>query len=82
MIFFEFGPVFQEMSFKRSYLELWRPLCSVEQNHLCNFGREYYGEPSCEFILNLDQWFRRRCRLKKKFMEDAQRTKTDHKSSP
>ena len=22
-----------------SYLQLWLPLCSAEQNHLCNFGR-------------------------------------------
>ena len=27
-----------------SYLELWWPLSSVEQNHLCNFGRGYYEE--------------------------------------
>ena len=37
--YFEFGPVVQEMSFTDiSYLELWQPLCSVEQNHLCNFS--------------------------------------------
>ena len=35
---FEFGSVVQEVSFKDiSYLELWRPFCSAEQNHLCNF---------------------------------------------
>ena len=28
-------------------------------SHLYNFGRGYYGEHSCEIILNLDQWFRR-----------------------
>ena len=61
---FEFGPVVQEMWFKDiSYLELWRPFCSVERNHLCYFGREYYEEQFCE-LLNLDQWFRRRCLLK------------------
>ena len=61
----KFGPVVQEMSFKDiSYLQLWRPLCSVEQNHLCNFGRGYQEEQICEIILNLDQWFRRRCLLK------------------
>ena len=28
------------MLFKEiSYLQLWLPLCSAEQNHLCNFGR-------------------------------------------
>ena len=55
----------QEKSFKDiSYLELWQLPCSVEWNHLCNFGRGHYGEHSCEIILNLDQWFRRCC-LKK-----------------
>ena len=59
----EFGPVVQEMSFKDiSYLELWWPICSVERNHLCNFGRGYQEEQFCEIILNLDLWFRR-CRL-------------------
>ena len=53
------------MSFKdTSYLELWWHFCSVERNHLGNFGREYYEEQFCEIILNLDQWFRRRCHLK------------------
>ena len=46
-----------------SYLELWRPLCLVEQNHLCNFGLRHHKEQFCEFILNLDQLFKR-CRLK------------------
>ena len=45
-----------------SYLELWRPFCSVERNHLCNFGRRYHEEQLCEIILNFDQWFR--CRFK------------------
>ena len=58
------------MSFKDiSYLALWRPLCSVEWNHLCTIGRGHYWEHSCEIILNLDQWLRR-C-LKKKFTDDA-----------
>ena len=62
--YFEFGLVFQEMSFKDiSYLELWRPFCSAEQSHLCNFGRGYHEEKFCKIILNLDQWFRR-CLLK------------------
>ena len=47
-----------------SYLELWRPFCSAEQNHLCNFGRGHHEEQFCEVILNLDQWFKSRCRLK------------------
>ena len=53
------------MAFKDfSYLELWRSLCLVERNHLCNFYRGYHDEQFCEIILNLDHWFRRRCRLK------------------
>ena len=47
-----------------SYLELWQTFSSAEHNHLCNCGRGYYEELSCEFILNFGQWFRRRCRLK------------------
>ena len=45
-----------------SYLELWQPFCSVERNHLCNFGRGYYEKQFGEIILNSGQWFR--CRLK------------------
>ena len=58
----KFGPVVQaEMSFKDiSYLEL----CSVGWNHLCNIGRRQHEEQPCEIILNLDQWFRRKWRLK------------------
>ena len=42
------------MSFKViSYGELWRPLCSLKQNDLCNFVRGHYWKPSCEVILNL-----------------------------
>ena len=47
-----------------SYLELWRPFCSAEWNHLCKFGRRHHEEQFCEIILNLEQWFKRRCRLK------------------
>ena len=46
-----------------SYLELWRPFCSAERNHLCNFDKGNHEEQFCEIILNLDQWFRR-CYLK------------------
>ena len=53
------------MTFKGNfYLELWQPFCSAERDHLCNFGRGYPEEQFCEIILNLSQWFRRRCRLK------------------
>ena len=44
------------------YLELWQPFCSVERNHLCNFGGGYQEEQFCEIILNLSQSLR--CRLK------------------
>ena len=44
----------------------------MERNHLCNFARGHYGEHSIEIILNLGQWFRRRCHLKKKFTHDGQ----------
>ena len=46
------------------YLELWQPFCSAERNNLCNFGRGYPEEQFLEIILNLGQWFRRRCLLK------------------
>ena len=52
----------QKMSFKDiSSLELWQPLCSVDRNHLCNFGRIYHEERFCEIILKLDQWVMRKC---------------------
>ena len=31
------------------YLEVWQPL--FQQNHLCNFGREYDKGQFCEIIL-------------------------------
>ena len=55
----------KEMSIKDiSYLELCQPLCSADPNHFCNFGGRYHEEQFCEIILKLDQWFRRKCRLK------------------
>ena len=60
--YMKFEPVVQEMLFKGiSYLELWWPFCSAEQNHLCSLGRGYYEQQFCEIILNLDQWFSRKC---------------------
>ena len=46
MKLFGFGSVVQEeMLFKGiSYLEPWQPFCSVERNHLSNFGRGCYEE--------------------------------------
>ena len=56
----EFGTELQEeMLFKGiSYLELWWPLSSIEQNHLCKFGRVHHEGKFCEIILNLDQSFK------------------------
>ena len=39
-----------------------------------HFGRGHYEEHSCEIVLNLDQWFRRRCLLKKQFTGDGRKT--------
>ena len=65
MILFCLIPVVQkEISLKDiSYLELWWPFCSTKQNRLFNFGRGRHEEHFCINILNLDQWFRRRCHL-------------------
>ena len=53
------------MSFKYiSYLELWQPFCSADQNHLCNGGRRHHEKQFCEITMNLDPWFRRKCRFK------------------
>ena len=39
----------------------FEPFRSVEQNHLCYFGRGCYEEQFCQIILNLGRWFRRSC---------------------
>ena len=59
----EFGPVVQkEMLFEGiSYLEVWQPFCSADRSNSCYFDRR---QQFCEINLNLDQWFRRKCRLK------------------
>ena len=50
------------MSFKDiSYLEVWWPFCSAEQDHLSNFGKGHYEEQLCEIILNLEHWFSTKC---------------------
>ena len=33
-----------------SKLPLWQPLCLVERNHLCYFGRRHYEEQFCDFF--------------------------------
>ena len=30
-------------------------ICSLDCKGLCNFGKEHYGDESCEIILNFDQ---------------------------
>ena len=50
--------------------------CLVELNHLCNFERGHHREHSREVILNLDQWFRRRCCLNKKFTDGWMHART------
>ena len=64
--YFKFRPVVkEEMPFKDiSYLGLWQPFCTAEQNNLCNFGKRCYEVQFGEIILNLDQWLRRKCHLK------------------
>ena len=47
-----------------SFLDIWRPLCSGEHKNLRNFSRGYHEKHFCEIILNLDKWFKSRCRLK------------------
>ena len=42
----------------------FKDISLVDWNHLCNIERRHREEQSCEIILNLDQWFRRKCRLK------------------
>ena len=55
----------EKMPFKDiSYLELRLPFRSAEPNHLWNYIRGYVEEQFCESILNLGQWFKRRCCLK------------------
>ena len=54
-----------------SYLELWGPFCSAERKICVSiFGRRHHEEQFCKIILNLDQWFRRRCHLKD-FLSEA-----------
>ena len=40
-------PMVHEMS---SYLQLWQPFCSAEQDLLGSFGRGHYEEHICEII--------------------------------
>ena len=42
------------------YLQLCQLSFLAEQNH---FGKGLYEEHLCEIILNLDQWFLRKCHL-------------------
>ena len=54
----------EKISFKHfSSTAVATPVLSLT-NFLCNIGRSHHEEQFCEIILNLDQWFRGRCRLK------------------
>ena len=54
--FLKLGQGFRMGRCLKSFLfYLWWPFCSVEQNHLSNFGRGLYEEHLCEHILNFDQ---------------------------
>ena len=46
------------------------------------FGRGHYAAHSCEIISNLDRWFGRRCRLKKKVTDEGQRPITIAHTEP
>ena len=41
----------------------------MERNNLCNIGKGHYEEQFCEFVLNLEQWLRRKCHLKTFYLE-------------
>ena len=60
----KFGPVVQEEMLFKTFKELRQPFYSVVWNHLCNIGTRHHKDQPCEIILNLDQWFRRKCPLK------------------
>ena len=62
-----------------SYLELSQPLCSVERNHLCNFGRRHPEEQFCEIILKFGPVVQEEMFKEKVY---GRRTKTDHNTSP
>ena len=49
---------YPELAKKRGPFDRWRGTI------LSNFGRGHREVYFCEIILNLDQWFRSRCRLK------------------
>ena len=48
----KFGQVIQNMSYIGFFFhfKLWWLFCSIQRNHLCNFGRGHYGDYSCEII--------------------------------
>ena len=54
-----------------------RPFYSSEQNHFSNFDKRASGKHLCDFMLKLDQWFRRRCALNKLLTTDDGRLTTD-----
>ena len=56
-------PVIKEIAFKANFN--FKSGSHFDQlNGLSNFGRGHHEKHFCEIILNLDQWFSRRCHLK------------------
>ena len=65
---------------KISYLELWWPSWSVEQNHLCNFEKGHHGEHSCEVLMKFGPVVQEDMLFKEKVY--GCRTQTNHNTSP
>ena len=63
--YFEIGPVVKDDKLFKyiSYLELMRTFNSAERNQLSNVCSRHHAEQFVEIVLNLDKWFRRRCRF-------------------
>ena len=62
---------FSKFALKLAHFSPLWPLCAMDRNRLNNFERGSPNEHSCEVSSNLSLWFRRRCRLKKKFTPDV-----------
>ena len=61
--YFEYGSVIQKNIMFKGFFSIFSSgmsFCSVEQNCLCNFGRQVYEEhvKPCEIIIDLGMWFK------------------------
>ena len=54
---------------------------AMDRNHLNNFGRGPTKARSCEVWSKSNQWFRRRCRLKKSFTDVSTDGLTDARTT-